>query len=272
MRIKLRQLGHQLNCVTQDTWKQMNEAQLFLVASSLAYNTILSLIPLLAVSFAIFQAFGGLEKLYETVEPWILNNLASGSSEEAMQFLRKFVSNANAGAIGITGFVGLVATSMAMLSSIEKAINQVWRAEFRRPFFQRIVTYWFFITLGPLGIAVGLGALTSTSDASITRFLPSGSGTFLIGVAVLYAVYRYVPHRVVAWRPALVSAFVASVFLGIARWGYEIYTRKVVSYDKIYGSLGAVPILILWIYIIWLVVLTGAALCAALQKKVKAAT
>src|SRR5690349_12768440 len=97
-----------------DTGRHMKEAQLLLVASSLAYTTILSIIPALAVSFSIFQAFGGLEKVYGAIEPIIIQNLAEGTGEEAMQAIRKFIGNVHAGTVGVTGFIGLVFTTMSM--------------------------------------------------------------------------------------------------------------------------------------------------------------
>jgi membrane protein len=245
----------------------MLEAQLLLVASSLAYTTILSIIPVLAVSFSIFQAFGGMEKLYSTIEPFILSNLAEGSSEEAIEAIRRFIGNIHAGALGVGGFIGLVLTTMSMLSSIEKAINKVWKTTTNRPLFNRIASYWFFVTLGPLALSVIVGAVGSADFSLISKFLPGGTGIFVITALGFAIVYKYVPNRHVHWIPAVFSGVVTAMFWNIARIGYALYTTKVVSYSKIYGSLGAIPILLLWIYIVWVIILSGAALSAALQKR-----
>ena len=252
--------------VVSDVGKEMERTQLLLVASSLAYTTILSLIPLLAVSFAIFQAFGGLEKLYGTIEPMILSNLAEGSSDEVIQKIREMIKNANGSAVGLGGFVGLVFTSMSMLASVEKAINRIWGAPLNRSFFSRISAYWLFITLGPLALAVGVGAATS-ADFPIARILPGGTGLFLMTVVGFTAIYKWVPHtRVHALYAAISGAFAAVLFI-LAQFGFRLYTSRVLTYSKIYGSLGAIPIFILWIYIVWVVVLAGAALTAALQRR-----
>ena len=250
----------------KDTYKYLREAQLPLVASSLAYITILSIIPLLAVSFSIFQAFGGLEKLYETIEPLVIQNLAQNSSEEAMAAIRRFITNAHAAAIGTTGLVALIITSMSMLSSIENSINRVWKTPNSRTIFQRIAAYWLIVTMGPLALAIVFGFATS-SDFPVSKLVPSGTGSFLIAVSLLFIVYKYVPNRHVNFWPALISATCTAFLWNLARFGYAIYTQKVVSYSKIYGSLGAIPILLLWIYIIWLIILSGVALSAALQKR-----
>ncbi len=246
----------------------MRDAQILLVASSLAYTTILSIVPLLAMSFAVFQAFGGLDKLYGVIEPFVLANLAEAQGGQAVQTIRTFIGKIHAGALGAGGFVGLIFTCMSMLFSVEKAINQVWKTSNSRPFFTRLTTYWFFITLGPLALAFALGAATS-STIPTPRLLPSGIGIYLITVALFFGAYKWIPNRPVHWLPALLSAFVTSGIWNLARIGYSFYTRQLVSYGKIYGSLAAIPILLLWIYVVWVVVLTGAALTATMQKRLE---
>jgi membrane protein len=245
----------------------MEEAQLMLVASSLAYTTILSIIPVLAVSFSIFKAFGGLEKLYSTIEPLIINNLAEGVSEEAIAQIRTFIGNIHVGAIGVGGFIGLLITTMIMLNRIEIAINHVWRAPTTRPIFQRFATYWVFITLGPLAASVIVGVATS-SDYPITKILPGGTGILLITIGFFFLLYKFVPNRPVDWKPSLVAATFTAIVWNVARLSYLAYVKHVVTYGKIYGGLASIPILLVWIYIVWLIVLTGAALTAALQKRV----
>ncbi|OFZ19579.1 MAG: hypothetical protein A2X94_14120 [Bdellovibrionales bacterium GWB1_55_8] len=266
VKITLRQWPGQLRDILKDTGRQMHEANLLIVAGSLAYTTILSIVPLLAVSFAIFQAFGGLEKLYATVTPFVLENLSEGISDEAIVALRRFIDNAQANVIGAGGLIALIITTILMLSSAENAINQVWHTKVSRSWFQRFSAYWLFVTLGPVALAVVVGAATST-DVPLVSLLPSGTGIFAITIGLFYLVYKYVPHRPVRWQYALAAAIVAAIFWNLARIGYALYTTEVITYNKIYGSLGAVPILLLWIYIVWVIVLGGAAFSAALQKR-----
>lgn len=251
--------------ITQNTWKQIQNAQLLMVASSLAYTTILSVIPLLALSFAIFEAFGGMQKLLNTIQPFILSNLAEGASDEVIAIIQSFVKNAHASAIGAGGFLGLIFTSMSMLTSIENAINRVWQTKITRTWFQRFSTYWLFITLGPVAFSLALGIATS-NEYPLARLLPSGTGTFVLTATGFFCIYKFIPNCPVRSKYAVISATITSIFWNLARIGYTIYTRKVLTYHKIYGSLGAVPILLLWIYIAWIVVLAGAALNAALQR------
>lgn len=250
----------------RDTGNFMKQAQLPLVASSLAYTTILSVIPLLAVSFALFQAFGGQETLNKTLTPYILNNLAEGVSDEVVEKLESFIANAHGSAIGLGGLIGLIITSMSMLFSIEKAINRVWHAPMTRSLFQRISSYWLFITLGPLALAVAVGFM-STSQIPLTRLFPSGTGAFLMTALVFSAIYKFVPHTQVSKRCAVISGVATAAAFILAQNGFRIYTARTVSYNKIYGSLAAIPVMLLWIYIVWMIILSGAALTAALQKR-----
>jgi membrane protein len=254
--------------VVKDTAAQMKQAQLFQVASSLAYTTVLSIIPVLAVSFAVFQAFGGLQKIYGMIKPLILSNLAQGASEDVIATLQKFIENAHAGALGVGGFLGLVVTSMMMLSNAENAINQVWQVKNTRKLFQRISYYWLIITLGPLALSVAVGVATSF-NLPLTKLLPTGTGSLLITVGIFYTIYKWVPEAKVKWQFALLSSIVTAILWHLARLSYVWYNKHVVTYNVVYGSLGAVPILLVWIYIAWLIILSGAALTAALQKRVR---
>ncbi len=260
--------GHTLKVVITDTYRQMNQAQLFLVASSLAYNTILSIIPALALSFAVFQAFGGLQKLYNLLRPIVLSNLAEGTSDEVIATIQKFVENAHSGALGVGGMIGLIITTLMLLSSVENAINLVWQVKLTRTVFQRIAYYWIFITLGPLALSVAIGVAT-TYNWPLASLLPSGTGLFVVSIGIFFAVYKWVPQTKVKWQFALLSGFVTAVLWNLARLAYGLYTKNVVTYNVVYGSLGAIPILLVWIYIVWLIILGGAALTAALQKRIK---
>lgn len=266
MKAQFSGMMRQIRLALRDIGREIRDAQLMLFASSLAYTTILSLIPLLAVSLSIFQAFGGMERLYETIEPLIIQYLAENASDEATRTIRSFIGNIHAGALGATGLIGLIFTSMALLSSAETAINRVWKAEIKRSLFHRIAGYWLFITLGPVAMAFAVGTATS-AQVPLQHLIPSGTGSFLLSTLVFFAIYKWVPNRNVDWKPALISATLISILMSLARAGYGLYTKNFVSYDKIYGSLAAIPILLFWIYIVWLVILTGAAVTVALQKR-----
>ncbi len=248
-----------------DTFQQFKTAELPTAASSLAYTTILSVIPLLAVTFSVFKAFGGLENIYGTIEPFIFENLAEGSDEKTLEMIKSFVGNIHSAALGLSGLVGLLITSMSMLSSVETSINKVWKAPQKRGVFHRVSLYWSFLTLGPIALSVAVAWATSL-NVPLSKVLPSGTPFFFILLGIFYGMYRYVPHRPVYWKSALIAAFFTTCTWIIAKLGYGIYVRHFVGYGKIYGSLAAIPIFLVWVYLAWLVILMGAALSAALER------
>jgi membrane protein len=249
-------------------YSQMQAAQIPLVASSLAYTTVLSLIPLLAVSFAVFNAFVGMEKLSSTVTPWVLSTLAEGTGQQVVEFIESSIRNTHAGTIGLTGFVALLFTSMSMLSSAENAIHQVWKEPIKRTWFQRIANYWLFLSLSPLILALAIGA-GSNSALPMLRWLPGPIVSFALGVLFFFAVYKGVPDRKVHWLPALLSALLATILWTAAKSGYAVYAKMVITYKTLYGGLAAFPLFLIWIYLIWLIVLSCAALTAVLQKRLE---
>ncbi|MCM0605315.1 MAG: YihY family inner membrane protein [Xanthomonadaceae bacterium] len=254
--------------VFNDTLTLIRESQLPMTSSALAYTTILSVIPLLAVSFAIFQAFGGLNHLSELIEPLILKNLAQGAGEETLTQIRKFIANIHGGALGATGFIGLIITSMSLLSSIEKTVNKVWKTKIQRGLFSRIAAYWFIITIGPLSASLFIG-YTSIGTSGFSDYLPSGFSALFITLFVFTAMNKWIPNKKVNWRAALIGGVFTTTLWQTAKFGYSIYNQKVVTYSKIYGSLGAIPIFLVWIYVTWLVILTGAALSAVIQNRLE---
>jgi membrane protein len=255
-----------LVAILRETAIEIREAQLLLAASSLSYTTLLSIIPLLAVCFAIFQIFGGMEKLYAVIEPIVLSNLAKGTGDNAIHYLRTFIGNIKVKTLGAGGLAALIFTSISLLSSAETAINRVWKTKITRPLFHRIAGYWFFITLGPVAFSVLVAALTS-QQMPLTGLVHQGFGGFLVGILVLSTIYKWTPNRHVHWAAAVVPALVTEIFLFLARNGYAIYTHRMVSYNKIYGSLGAVPIFMVWIYTVWIIILAGAAFGSSIQKR-----
>lgn len=259
-------LFRDLGVLSRETWSQMKRAQLLLVASSLAYISILAIIPMLAVSFAIFRAFGGMERLYATAEPFILRNLAQGSSDQAIEILQKFVTNVRGRIVGVGGFVSLVLTTLSLLANIESAIHRVWDEPIRRGIFKRLGIYFLAITVGPLALSIAFG-LAESGYFPIAKLLPGGAILYLIAVAVFFILYKVVPSSEVHAKWALIAAVLTAALWSLAGRAYGHYVLKVVRYDRIYGSLGAVPIFLLWVYILWVIILSGAALTAALQQR-----
>lgn len=241
--------------------------QLALRATALAYTTLLSLVPLLAVMFSLFKAFGGLDRAMEPVKKFILTNLATGTGDVVIRALDQFIENFRSGAVGLIGFLLLILSLVSLLSSIESAFNHIWGISKSRSFIRRFTTYWAMITIGPvlLGITLTLtGALQN--NRLVTQILSlSGAEQFLVGKIpwlvtwLLFSVlYLVMPNTTVRIRSALIGGILGGTAWELAKWGYTLYATKVLTYSALYGSLGIVPIFLVWLYYTWLVVLMGA--------------
>ncbi|MBI2082918.1 MAG: YihY family inner membrane protein [Deltaproteobacteria bacterium] len=243
-------------------------------ATALAYTTLLSLVPFLAVTFALFKAFGGLEKSAEPIKALILSNLATGTGTAVTGYLDQFIENFRSGAVGLIGFFLLILSVVGVLATIEKAFNDIWEIPQSRSFIRRFTTYWTLITTGPVLVGVTLtvtGALQSSKLVNQILAL-SGAEKFFIGKipwlitwGMFTGLYLIMPNTKVKIRSALMGGVIGGTLWEIAKYGYTLYATRIIKNYAFYGSLGMVPIFLIWIYYTWLVVLIGALLAHADQ-------
>jgi membrane protein len=240
------------------------------VAASLTFTTVLALVPLLAVALAIFATFPMFGEFRAALDRNLLRELAPPQyAAQLVRYLNEFAAKANE--LTAYGLLFLAATAMLMIHTVERALNELWLVEQRRPWAQRIVIYWTLITLGPIVIG---GSLATTSyllsaSAGLVRQLP-GLLRALVDVlpwvvsGLAYAaLYVLVPNRRVLWRDALIGGFAAALAGGLIREGFAAYIRTG-TVATIYGAFAAVPLFLVWVYLGWFVVLFGAAIAATL--------
>lgn len=248
--------------------------RLKLHAQALTYDTLLAIVPLLAVVFAMVNGFGGLEKA--RLEEFIMSRLA-GSPEMQQAIsgpIRDFVGNIQSGSIGAISIVLLIFSVLSLLGHIENSFNAIFGATHTRPFAIRMLTYWAIVTLGPILLVASLGLSAALQTSAATSYLERlGFVANLairamplvitwIGFSVLYLV---VPTTHVSFGAAIPAALVAGSVWNAAKWGYAIYAKHALSNQNIYGSLATIPVFILWLYCSWLLVLFGAHLAFAFQ-------
>lgn len=246
-------------------------------AAALAYTTLLALVPLLAIGFAIFSAFPGFEDARAAIETLIYRQFVPEIAETVQAHLDGFMRNASK--LGAFGLAGLALSAILLLATIEGTFNRIWRVERSRPLLMRAVVYWTVLTLGPLliglvvsstgavfgvirhewteaGLSFGImEAVRGPRDLLIAAILQSA------GFAALFAV---VPNRPVAWRDAAVGGATAGCLLELLKLGFGWYVTAFPSYQTIYGALAAAPIFLIWIYLSWTAVIVGAVFAAAL--------
>jgi len=240
-------------------YEHIQAFQLNKTASSLAYTTILSVIPLLAISLVTFRAMGGMEQIYKKVTPFLIENLSEPAGIKAQKTIEHFIDNIHSKEIGIIGFIMLIITSMTLLSTIETVMNQIWKSKSKRTLFFRVSSYWFFISLGPLALSVVIGMPGYHAKIGTAFFL----------YFFFFFFYKFVPNEKVYWRPAAIAALFTFVFITASRIGIVFYAKQAISYHTIYGGLAAIPIFLIWIHAAWLIVLLGGILSFELQKSLR---
>lgn len=246
-------------------------------AAALTYHTLLSLVPLLAVAFALFKAFGGFQKLQEPLEELIFSQLAIAESEEVANWLQSFVEQVNSGAIAGIGVLVLFYTAAGLLTNIEQAFNRVWNVRLRRPLYVRLAIYWCILTLAPPIVALSISFSTGLINKTVHAWFGEGAaGAFLALISpvtvaiVFFVIYVMVPDTHVRWKDAAVGAVTAAICWNIAKAAFIWSTKASSKYSAIYGALSALPLLMIWIYTSWSIVLFGASYARQRSEPIRA--
>ncbi|NEX61611.1 YihY family inner membrane protein [Noviherbaspirillum galbum] len=251
--------------------RRLNQERLPQVASSLTFTTMLALVPLLTIALAVFTAFPVFNTFRASLEAYFIKSLMPKMiSSTILGYLNQFASKATR--LSAIGAIFLVMTSVAMMLTIDRAFNQIWRVRESRPFTQRVVIYWAIVTLGPLLIGVSITVtshlFTATSGllsaVAFTGVLLSTIISLLLTTAAFTLLYMAVPNRLVNWRDAAWGGFLAAAVFELAKRLFVDFITRFPTYTMIYGALAALPIFLVWVYLSWLITLVGAVLAAAL--------
>ncbi len=239
------------------------------LSGSLAYTTLLSVVPLIAVGLSIFSAFPAFGELTGTIRQFLYDNVLPESISRAVlghidQFTR------NAARLTAIGLAALAVTSFTMMATIEQAFNVIWRVRKSRPFLTRLMLYWSVMTLGPVLVGASLMMTTSIVDHSIdvaARGLWLAPKVLSLWPLAFLAVaftflYGAVPGRRVLLRHAVVGGICAAIVFQLMNRLFATYVGEMHAYTLVYGAFAAVPLFLLWIYLCWAAVLLGAEIVA----------
>ncbi|WCT25458.1 YihY family inner membrane protein [Acidovorax temperans] len=251
--------------------ERFREDHLGLTASSLTFTTILALVPFFTVALAVFTAFPIFGKLQDALQGWLVSSLVPDSiSRQVLGYLTQFASKASS--LGAAGFSILLATALALILTIDRTLNDIWRVQRLRPLGQRVLIYWAAITLGPLlmGASLALTSYVMSASGGLVKRLPDGvqllfdSIQFVVLAGGMAALYHYVPNTPVKWRHAWTGGLFVAVCIELAKKVLAVYLGKVPTYSVVYGAFATLPILLVWIYVAWVIVLLGAVVTAYL--------
>lgn len=241
------------------------------IAASLTFTTLLSLVPLITIALTLFSAFPVFEDFSENIKHFLLSNMLPETGGRMIsRYVEQFAESASKlTAMGIV-FLGL--TAMLMMHTIEDAFNVIWRVSRPRALVQRILIYWAVLTLTPLlvggsltltswlvGLSVGYASAIPAFEVALLKVVPMTLTTLAFSL-----LFRVVPNRYVPVRHAVIGGLVAAAAFEAMNRGFGYYITHFPTYKLVYGAFASVPIFLLWIYLSWLTVLTGALLAASL--------
>jgi membrane protein len=231
-------------------------------AAALAFQTALSLVPVTAIAFSILRAMGSLD-----AESQLLKFVAEHvfpQMEDVTLRVSEFSTKVSIGALGGGGLLFTLVTCYSLYSYVEKIFNDIWRVGQRRTLIGKFLTFYAMLTLLPTLAGFSLywsGKLVGSSAA--TRFL----APLFIQLLALTFMNKLLPRTQVNWPAALIGGLFTAVALEVLKWGFVRFAAHIMlkSYSGVYGPLGLVPLVLVWIYSSWLLVLLGAEIAHSLQ-------
>ncbi|MCI0363097.1 MAG: YihY family inner membrane protein [Phycisphaerales bacterium] len=265
-------------------WKALNRDDAPQMASALAFRTLFALLPVVVVSTIVVRAVGGQERFDELVGgvltavganavPFTKNE--AGNAVSLADWLRGLASDAqklNLAALGWIGFAVVVYSAIGILVTIENSFNKIYGAPGGRSWTRRIPTYWLLLTMSPVFIGITLyldnrlgGIIANVGGWSWLLTALKFTWGFCVAWLFMFAVYKLVPNTKVATQAALAGAFIAAAFITLGKATLNAYFDNAVSLESLYGSLGAIPLFMFWVYLMWLVVLFGLEVSATIQ-------
>lgn len=249
--------------------QRFREDRLGLTAGSLTFTTLIALVPLFTVMLALFSAFPMFSSFQGALEKHFMQALVPEAiARPVLRALTQFSTKARG--IGGVGLLLFGATALTTMLTIDRTLNAIWRVRRPRPLGQRVLIYWGALTLGPLlvGISLSLGSYAFSASRGLVAALPDALTLLLdllqsalLALAVA-ALFHHVPNTWVRWRHAIAGGVFVAVAIELAKSALAWYLKSVPSLSAIYGTFATVPILMLWIYLAWVIVLLGAVVAA----------
>ncbi|MCX2943025.1 virulence factor BrkB family protein [Rahnella perminowiae] len=250
--------------------KRSDKDGLTLLAGHLAYVSLLSLVPLIAVVFSLFALFPVFSDISAQLKTFIFSNFMPATGNTIQRYLEQFVANSSK--MTAVGTCGLIVTALLLIASVDSVLNKIWDSKTTRPIVFSFAVYWMVLTLGPIllvaSVAVSsyllslnwlnISGVHSVIDHAL-RILP-----LLISWVTFWLLYQVVPTVRVPAKDALIGALVSGAFFELSKKIFTLYIQLFPSYQLIYGVLAVIPILFLWVYVSWCIVLLGAEITVTL--------
>jgi len=250
--------------------QRFTEDRLGQTAGALTFTTTIALVPLITVALAVITAFPLFDQFQNVLQRWLIESLIPDTiSRQVLGYLTQFTTKASR--LGVVSFAALMFSALALVFTIDRSLNAIWRVNKTRPWGQRVLLYWGALTLGPILVAAGLVTMASVilwTGGSLRSQSPAMKQAldvleFVLLWGGISALYRFVPNTHVPWRQVLVGSLGTTLVMEIARSLLTWYLARMSTFSLVYGAFATVPILLVWIYMTWSIVLLGAVLLAS---------
>ena len=250
---------------------RFKEDRIIFYSGYLSYVTLLSMVPLLAVTFSAFSLFPVFQEWRGELEAFVFKNFVPTLGESIQGHFVRFIENATK--MTPVGLVILILLALLLIYSIDHTLNDIWRVRKNRRLIVSFSIYWVVLTLGP--VLIGTSLLTTSYLLSLTGFeentllavrklflelLP-----YLASFSSFLLLYLVVPNTSVHFWSALSGAMIAAILFELSKSAFALYFTHFPVYQAIYGALAIIPLLFIWVYVSWIVVLVGAQVAASLD-------
>lgn len=231
-------------------------------AAALAYITLLSIVPVMTVSFSVLTAFPVFQGLGNKIQEFIFSNFVASVAQVMQQQLQTFINQTKT--LSVPGTFFLLITAILVIFALEYAFNKIWQVQRRRSLVQAFVMYWAVLTLTPVLIGILVSSYLKPSPFISFIIKPGIRDIILTIFPYLFTflaftlLYVVIPNcKVKVWHAAI-GAIVATLLFELAKYGFTFYIVNFPVYKMIYGALAIIPIFLIWLYLSWLVILLGA--------------
>ena len=241
-------------------------------AGTLAYTTLISLVPLLAVGLSFLAIFADLKNHSEDILDFIFVNFVPASKEVIQSHIQEFAGKASS--MSAAGVVVLIFTALMMMATIDASLNRIWRVRSHRNKKASFLVYGAVLTWGPILVGAGIGVTSYLVSLPLVSEAASPFGgrkailsltPYVLETVAFVLLYLIIPNRRILFRHALAGGILAAVLFETAKRGFAWYVTTFPTYEAIYGAMAVIPIFLIWVYVSWVVVLLGAEFACCLD-------
>ena len=248
------------------------EDKVFIKASALSYTFVLSLIPLSTVIFSFYSRFGQFKEFEKDINAFLLKLFMPQYVSRIQSLIDSLINKSSS--MGIIGIVGVVVFSILLLETVDNTLHEIWRVKRRSSRYLKYVSYWAFITLAPLFIALSLYLSSRVRQTSMgqelltnilfTSFIKIALPWLLTSTA-FFILYYVLPSFPFSVKNAIIAAATSGFFWELSKYVFDYYIEHFSLVPYIYGALSVLPMFLIWIYLSWLIALMGAELVHVLE-------